>query len=186
MPGRCATPACPVNDSSGDESRLGRHTTDGYTSGAFNSDEDPCQLGSISGTDGPREFDPPVRAPGTPLRDSLQTSRTEVTTPTSGSGYSSTDHQSLSELRRARETATTSVSPPRKRRRLLSKPGKYMKDAYFKGIQLTRTFVSGALDPVYNKFQFYCMLCKTNMSIYSKGARGILRHYKTEGHLRRD
>ena len=63
MPGRCATPACPVNDSSGDESRLGRHTTDGYTSGAFNSVEDPCQLGSISGTDGPREFDPQSEPP---------------------------------------------------------------------------------------------------------------------------
>ena len=116
-----------------------------------------------------------MRAPGTPLRNSLQTSRTEVTTPTSGSGYSSTDHQVLSELRRVRETATTSMSPPRKRRRLLSMPGKYMKDAYFKGIQWTRTFVSGPLDPVHNKFKFYCMLCKTNVSIYSKGAREILR-----------
>ena len=116
------------------------HTTDGYTSGTFNSDEDPCQLGSISGTDGLSEFDPPVTAPGTPFGVSLQTNRTEVTTPTSGSGYSSTDHQPLSELRRARETATTSVSP-RKRKRLLSKPGKYMKDAYSKGIQWTRTFV---------------------------------------------
>ena len=30
------------------------------------------------------------------------------------------------------------------------------------------------------------MLCKTNVSIYSKGAREILRHYKKEGHLRKD
>ena len=30
------------------------------------------------------------------------------------------------------------------------------------------------------------MLCKTNVSIFSKGAREILRHYKTEGHLRKD
>ena len=30
------------------------------------------------------------------------------------------------------------------------------------------------------------MLCKTNVSIYSKGALEILRHYRTEGHLRRD
>ena len=61
-----------------------------------------------------------------------------------------------------------------------------MKDAYFKGIQWARTFGSGPLDPVHNKFKFYCMLCKTNVSIYAKGAREILRHYRTEGHLRRD
>ena len=30
------------------------------------------------------------------------------------------------------------------------------------------------------------MLCKTNVSIYSKCAREILRHYRTEGHLRKD
>ena len=68
----------------------------------------------------------------------------------------------------------------------MSKPGKVMKDAYFKGILWTRTFVTGPLDPIHNKYKFYCMLCKTNVSIYSKGAREILRHYKTEGHLRRD
>ena len=110
----------------------------------------------------------------------------EVTTPTSGSGYSRTDHQPLSVLRRPRETDVATPSPPRKRRKLLSKPGKVMKDAYFKGIQWTRTFVSGPLDPVHNKFKFYCMLCKTNVSIYSKGARENLRHYRTEGHLRKD
>ena len=186
MPRRCATPARPAYDSSGDESSLGEHTTDGYTSGAFNSDEDPCQLGSISGTDGASEFDPPAGGPGTSLGAGLQNSRAEVTTPTSGSGYSSSEHQPLSELRRTRETATTSASPPRKRRRLLSKPGKCMKDAYFEGIQWTRTFVSGPLDPVHKKFKFYCMLCKTNVSIYSKGALEILRHPRTEGHLRRD
>ena len=134
LPRRCATPARQVYESSGDESSLGGHTTDGYTSGAINSDEDPYQLGSISGTDGLGEFDPPVKVPETPLGVNPHTSRTEATTPTSGSGYSSTDHQQLSELRRARETTTTSAIPPRKRRRLLSKYGKYMKDAYFKGI----------------------------------------------------
>ena len=61
-----------------------------------------------------------------------------------------------------------------------------MKDAFFKGIQWTRTFVTGTLDPIHNKYKFYCMLGKTNVSIYSKGAREILRHYRTEGHFRRD
>ena len=77
-------------------------------------------------------------------------------------------------------------SPPRKRRRMLCKPGKVMKDAYFKGIQWTRLFVSGPLDPLHNRYKFYCQICKTNISIYSKGARENLRHYKTQGHLRRD
>ena len=186
MTRRCPTPARRPSISSGDESSFGGNTSDGYTSGAFNTDEDPYQVGSISGTDGVSETGPSTKRPETSLRLTPSTSRAEVTTPTSGSGYSSTDHQPLSVLRRPRESDVATPSPPRKRRKLLSKPGKVMKDAYFKGIQWTRTFVSGPLDPVHNKFKFYCMLCKTNVSIYSKGAREILRHYRTEGHLRKD
>ena len=186
MPRRCPTPARRRSGSSGDESSFGGNTTDGYTSGAFNSDEDPYQVGSISGTDGVSETGPAARLPETSLGLTPSTSRAEVTTPTSGSGYSSTDHQPLSVQRRPREPDLASPSPPRKRRKMLSKPGKVMKDAYFKGIQWTRTFVSGPLDPVLNKFKFYCMLCKTNVSIYSKGAREIMRHYRIEGHLVKD
>ena len=47
-------------------------------------------------------------------------------------------------------------------------------------------FVTGPLDPVHNKHKFYCQICKTNVSIYSKGAREIVRHYRSEGHLRKD
>ena len=60
-------------------------------------------------------------------------------------------------------------SPPRKRRRLMSRPGKVMKPAYFKGIQWTKVFVTGPLDPVHNEYKFYCQICKTNVSIFSKG-----------------
>ena len=35
-----------------------------------------------------------------------------------------------------------------------------MNDAYFKGIQWTRNFVSGPVEPIHNKFKFNCMLCK--------------------------
>ena len=186
MPRRCPTPARRPSGSSGDESSFGGTTTDDYTSGAFNSDEDPYQMGSVSGTDGVSETCPTAKLPQTSLGLGPSTSRAEVTTPTSGSGYSSTDHQPLSVLKRSRVPDLDSPSSPRKRRKMLSKPGKVMKDAYFKGIQWTRTFVSGPLDPVHNKFKFYCMLCKTNVSIYSKGAREILRHYRTGGHLRKD
>ena len=186
MPRRCPTPARRLSGSSDDESSHGGNTTDGYTSGAIKSDEDPYQMGSISGTGGVSETGPEARHPETTLGLSPSTSRAEVTKPTSGSGYSSTDHQPLSVLRRPREPEPASPSPPRKRRKMLSKPRKVMKDAYFKGIQWTRTFVSRSLDPVHNKFKFYCMLCKTNVSIYSKGAREILRHCRTEGHLKKD
>ena len=61
-----------------------------------------------------------------------------------------------------------------------------MKPAYFKGIQWTKVFVSGRLDPVHNKYKFYSQICKTNISLYSEGARETVRHYQSEGQLRKD
>ena len=55
---RCATPARGFSESSGDETNPSGNTTDGYTSGAINSDEDPYNLGSISGTETANEADP--------------------------------------------------------------------------------------------------------------------------------
>ena len=69
---------------------------------------------------------------------------------------------------------------------MISKPGKVMKPEYFKGIQWTRMFVTGPLDPVHNKYKYYCQICKSNVSIFSKGAREIIRHYQSETHLRKD
>ena len=63
---------------------------------------------------------------------------------------------------------------------------KVMKEAYFRGMEWTRTFVSGPVDPKWNKYKFYCQICKANISIYSKGAREILRHHSSEKHLRKD
>ena len=154
MPKRCATPARPDVYSSGDESSFGGHSSDGNTSGAFITDEDPYQLGSISGTDYLSEFDPLALTPKARTDGVAGTSWAETVTPTSGSGYSSTDYQPLSTLGRLPEQETQVRSPPRKRRRLLSKPGKVMKDAYFKRIQWTRTFVSGPVDPVHNRLSF--------------------------------
>ena len=61
-----------------------------------------------------------------------------------------------------------------------------MKPAYFKGIQWTRVFVTGPLDPVHNKHKYYCQIRQTNVSFFSKGARVIVRHYQYENHLRKD
>ena len=73
----------------------------------------------------------------------------------------------------------SNTSPLKKRR-------KFMKTAYFKGIQWTKIFVTVQLDSLHNKHRFYCQICITNVSIYSKGAREIIRHYQSEAHLRKD
>ena len=61
-----------------------------------------------------------------------------------------------------------------------------MREEYFKGMDWTRTFVSGPLDPKWNPYKFYCQICKGNISIYGRGPREILRHHATELHLRKD
>ena len=71
-------------------------------------------------------------------------------------------------------------------RRKITRSCKIMKEAYFQGMEWTRTFVSGPMDPRWNPYKFYCQICKANISIYGKGAREILRHHTTEKHLRKD
>ena len=72
-------------------------------------------------------------------------------------------------------------------RRRTSGTCKVMKEAYFRDMEWTRTFVSGPVDPKWNRYKFYCQICKANnISIYSKGAREVLRHHSTEKHLRKD
>ena len=68
----------------------------------------------------------------------------------------------------------------------MSRSCKIMKEVYFRGMEWTRTLVSGPIDPRWNKYKFYCQICKANISIYSKVARKILRHHSTEKHLRKD
>ena len=100
-------------------------------------------------------------------------------------GFSNEDYAPLSSMRATPTATPAGRSPPRKRRRMISKPWKVMEPAYFKGIQWTKVFVSGPLYPVHNKYKFYCQICKTNVSIFSKGAREIVRHYQSEAHLRK-
>ena len=72
------------------------------------------------------------------------------------------------------------------KRRKISRTSKVMKEAYFKGMEWTRIFVSGPIDPNWNKHKFFCQICKANISIHWKGVREILRHHASEKHLRRD
>ena len=100
-------------------------------------------------------------------------------------GFTALDYQPLSQLCSTPEGPSPS-RPARKRRRLACSTGKVMKEAYLNGIKWTRTFVTGPLDPEHNRHKFYCQICKTNVSIFSKEAREIIRHYQTESHLRKD
>ena len=61
-----------------------------------------------------------------------------------------------------------------------------MKEEYFDTMPWTRTFVSGPVDPRWNRHKIYCQICKCNVSIRSKGPKEILRHYATDRHLRKD
>ena len=42
------------------------------------------------------------------------------------------------------------------------------------------------MDPKWNRYKFYCQICKGNVSIYGRGVKEILHHYATERHLRKD
>ena len=70
--------------------------------------------------------------------------------------------------------------------RKITRSCKIMKEAYFKGMEWTKTCVSRPVDPRWNPYKFYCQICKANNSIYGKGAREILRHLSTEKRLRKD
>ena len=61
-----------------------------------------------------------------------------------------------------------------------------MREEYFKGMSWARTFVSGPMDPKWNRYKFYCQICKGNVSINGRGPKEILGHHATERHLRKD
>ena len=47
-------------------------------------------------------------------------------------------------------------------------------------------FAAGPEDPLKNKHCFFCMLCKKNISINSRGLNQLKRHYQRDWHLRND
>ena len=156
---------------------------DGYTSGALTSDDELITAAR------PRCGTPiPKGRSNYPVTSDEET---ELTTGTSHSmvpspGYSEGDYRPLNVIQAEDQPQRPGGSPPRKKRRFVGRPGKIMKAAHFKGIQWTKMFVTGPLDPVHKKHKFFCHICKTNVSIYSKGAREIVRHYQSEAHLRKD
>ena len=147
--------------------------TEGYTSGALSSEDEFVINSQRTGKD--LNINPP---PSPPDQSSTSTPGPSSAQQVPSPGFCSTDYEPLATLTTDQASAS---SPPRKRRRLPGRTGKIMKEAYFKGIQWTRTFVTGPLDPEHNKHKFYCQICKTNVSIFSKGAREIVRllRYRT-------
>ena len=66
------------------------------------------------------------------------------------------------------------------------KRGVPMREEFFSNIRWTRSFISGPYDPLHNPHMVWCHMCKKNFSIKTKGTVEILRHHRTEKHLRRD
>ena len=177
------TPNMGMTASSGGEPDSEGYTTDGNTSGAYSTDEEIG--GAITSQEVESESSTPVvelRAAAKATDCASFSGQAAVSSP----GYSEGDYEPLSTIGPQAKHRPTKHSPPRKKRRLMNRPGKVMKPAYFNGIQWTKVFVTGPLDPVHNKYKFYCQICKTNVSIFSKKAREIVRHYQTESHLRKD
>ena len=84
--------------------------------------------------------------------------------------------ENRSKLSRNKRGRFTQASTTRGTRREITRSCKIMKEAYF----------SGPVDPKWNRYKFYCKICKANISIYAKEAREILRHHSTEKHLGKD
>ena len=68
----------------------------------------------------------------------------------------------------------------------LSRRGVPMREEFFCKIGWTRSFISWPADPLHNPHMVWCHICKKNFSIKSKGPYEILRHHRTDRHLRRD
>ena len=106
-------------------------------------------------------------------------------------GSQETDRSSqditLSEVReqslRSRPKSMSKKAPKTKRP---SQRGVPTREEFFAKIGRTRSFISGPADPIHNPFMVWCHICKKNFSIRSKGTVEILRHHRTEKHLRRD
>ena len=168
-----------LSDSPGPDGQDSDVGTEGYTSGALSS-EDEFVINSQR-TAKELNIAPPPSPPG---QGSSSTSGPPTSHQFPSPGFCSTDYEPLATLTADQASAS---SPPRKRRRLPGRTGKIMKEAYFKGIQWTRTFVTSQLDPEHNKqHKFYCQICKSNVSIFSSGAREIVRHFQSESHFSKD
>ena len=95
----------------------------------------------------------------------------------------------LSELRGPSPTQKSRqavVSARKSKSKRMPRRGVPMREEFFSKIAWIRSFISGPADPLHNPYMVWCHMCKKNFSIKTKGTVEILRHHRTEKHLRRD
>ena len=134
-----------------------------------------------------KSFKKPTSAQDVP-DPQLSSQEVQRDTDTDTPNYSSQDATLLEVRDQVLGTTTASSSKPRKKKgnKSLSKRGVPMREEFFSKIGWTRSFISGPADPLHNPHMVWCHICKKNFSIKSKGPYEILRHHRTERHLRRD
>ena len=92
--------------------------------------------------------------------------------------------QTLKEATNELSQAKASKVKPKKGRQHLRR-GVPMREKFFAKIGWTRSFFSGPADPLHNPYMVWCHICKRNIPIKTKGTMEILRHHRTEKHLRK-
>ena len=186
---RAQTPGPGLQSDSEDSSRAeycsgsGTDTSEGYSAG-----QESGGLESFNETDSSGEMALISQAFKEPF-SCVPPSRADPTQ----AGFESTDQSSLdatlSELRTqtapAQPLASSSSKLPKKKHRGHTR-GVPMKEEFFSKIGWTRSFISGPADPLHNPYMVWCHICKKNISVKTKGTLEILRHHRTEKHLRRD
>ena len=141
------------------------------TSGAIRTDDDFSSIGYFYEAEGISQIDAPPRGNEVPScsYDALQSdlANEDADSPVGQTlailkAEALRDQDKAARRSRGKPSASPSCS---KSKRKVTKYCKIMKEAYFKGMEWTRTFVSGPVDPRWIKYKFYCQICKANISI---------------------
>ena len=188
---RCKSPFphSPLSDSEGEGTSCGFTSAgDSYTSGPDLNESDfwgteySHEVASSQGSSMQAITPPP-----------LGCGQGDFGSPIPNQSCASPSAQTLAELkheaqrdRSKKHPKKSSKAKTRSSHRGVGRSRKIMREEYFKGMSWTRTFVSGPMDPKWNRYKFYCQICKGNVSIYGRGPKEILRHHATERHLRKD
>ena len=190
---RAQTPGPGLHSDSEDSSRSENFPESGTdTSAGSSSGQEDRGLDSSNVTDSSGEMARISQAFKEPFRPA-STPRKATQDDPSQAGFESTDQSSLdatlSELRTqtspAPPLASSSGKAPKRKRRKQTR-GVPMRGEFFSKIGWTRSFISGPADPLHNPYMVWCHIYKKNISVKTKGTLEILRHHRTERHLRRD
>ena len=130
------------------------------------------------------------QTPSQPLVGGIQTdtpnSQQHIGLDAEGSSSQDTTLYEMREQAQKDQTEGHSKSRKKKGNKRLSRRGVPMREEFFSKIGWTRSFISGPADPLHNPLMVWCHICKKYFSIKSKGPYEILRHHRTDRHLRRD